>query len=542
MDNKQQNKRWYSIFHPEKFHLMLYYSITSFIVIGIVCFVVGEVFSRTAKNDLIERSENYAEYIVTNINHAMYEEVFNSTTNKYEYIDIENNQDQFNELDKIIKSSIYGLNLRKIYLFDMNGQIIYSNISEHRGKVLKKGKNVQLDSALKGTSVSLLQDPVIKDSKGVQTEESLLESYYPIYEYNKGILNKEKQVGVLEIYQNMKDLNIQIAMAHKKAVVITGSSMGLLFLILLMIIKRASGVIRLKTGQLVEARDHLEEKVGERTQEIKQTYESLQKTQKRLSRSEKLAGIGTLAAGIAHEINNPLASVASCAEGLMDRVDNVDFKSKDDKEVFSDYLKTVYDETYRCKAIISKLLDFSRKQVPVFSEVNENALVPHYRVIPPSPLVFDEVNVNTLVANVVKLICRQKELEKLRIELNYDPEPVITCGDANQLQQVFLNMILNAIDATAGGEKIEITTIRVDNFVQIIIEDTGCGIAPENLDRIFEPFFSTKSPGKGTGLGLSICYGIIEEHKGKILASSNGIGKGTKFTISLPMFNETGNG
>ena len=542
MDNKQQNKRWYSIFHPEKFHLMLYYSITSFIVIGIVCFVVGEVFSRTAKNDLIERSENYAEYIVANINHAMYEEVFNSTTNKYEYIDIENNQDQFNELDKIIKSSIYGLNLRKIYLFDMNGQIIYSNISEHRGKVLKKGKNVQLDSALKGTSVSLLQDPVIKDSKGVQTEESLLESYYPIYEYNKGILNKEKQVGVLEIYQNMKDLNIQIAMAHKKAVVITGSSMGLLFLILLMIIKRASGVIRLKTGQLVEARDHLEEKVGERTQEIKQTYESLQKTQKRLSRSEKLAGIGTLAAGIAHEINNPLASVASCAEGLMDRVDNVDFKSKDDKEVFSDYLKTVYDETYRCKAIISKLLDFSRKQVPVFSEVNENALVPHYRVIPPSPLVFDEVNVNTLVANVVKLICRQKELEKLRIELNYDPEPVITYGDANQLQQVFLNMILNAIDATAGGEKIEITTIRVDNFVQIIIEDTGCGIAPENLDRIFEPFFSTKSPGKGTGLGLSICYGIIEEHKGKILASSNGIGKGTKFTISLPMFNETGNG
>ena len=542
MNNKHQHKRWFYIFHPGKFDLMLYYSITSFIVIGIVCFVVGEVFSRTAKNDLIERSENYAEYIVTNINHAMYEEVFNSTTNKYEYIDIENNQDQFNELDKIIKSSIYGLNLRKIYLFDMNGQIIYSNISEHRGKVLKKGKNVQLDSALKGTSVSLLQDPVIKDSKGVQTEESLLESYYPIYEYNKGILNKEKQVGVLEIYQNMKDLNIQIAMAHKKAVVITGSSMGLLFLILLMIIKRASGVIRLKTGQLVEARDHLEEKVGERTQEIKQTYESLQKTQKRLSRSEKLAGIGTLAAGIAHEINNPLASVASCAEGLMDRVDNVDFKSKDDKEVFSDYLKTVYDETYRCKAIISKLLDFSRKQVPVFSEVNENALVPHYRVIPPSPLVFDEVNVNTLVANVVKLICRQKELEKLRIELNYDPEPVITYGDANQLQQVFLNMILNAIDATAGGEKIEITTIRVDNFVQIIIEDTGCGIAPENLDRIFEPFFSTKSPGKGTGLGLSICYGIIEEHKGKILASSNGIGKGTKFTISLPMFNETGNG
>jgi len=542
MDNKQQNKRWYSIFHPEKFHLMLYYSITSFIVIGIVSFVVGEVFSKMEKNGLIERSEKYAGYIVGHINHDMYEDFFTPVIDKYGSIDLENNRDQFNSLDKVIKNNISGFNLKKVYLFDMKGQIIYSNVSEQIGYILERGKNLHLDSALDGIPVSELQDSGMKDSKGVNVEKSILESYYPVYEFSEGIINREKQVGVLEIYQNMKDLDAQITKAHRKAVIITGSSMGIMFLILLVIIKKASGVIRIKTDQLVEARDHLEEKVEERAQEIKQAYEQLQETQKRLSRSEKLAGIGTLAAGVAHEINNPLASVASCAEGLMDRVDNVDFKSKDDKEVFSDYLKTVYDETYRCKAITSKLLDFSRKQVPVFSEVNENALVPHYRVIPPSPLVFDEVNVNTLVANVVKLICRQKELEKLRIELNYDPEPVITYGDANQLQQVFLNMILNAIDATAGGEKIEITTIRVDNFVQIIIEDTGCGIAPENLDRIFEPFFSTKSPGKGTGLGLSICYGIIEEHKGKILASSNGIGKGTKFTISLPMFNETGNG
>lgn len=201
----------------------------------------------------------------------------------------------------------------------------------------------------------------------------------------------------------------------------------------------------------------------------------------------------------------------------MNRLDSVDFKSKDDEEVFPDYLKTIYDETYRCKAIISKLLDFSRRQVPVFGEVN----------------------VNDLVANVVTLIGRQKELGKLSIELNYSPEPVIIYADVNQLQQVLLNMILNAIDATEDGGKIKITTIRVDKYTQIIFEDTGCGIAPENLDKIFEPFFSTKSPGKGTGLGLSICYGIIEEHKGKISVSSNGIGKGTAFTISLPVDKES---
>ena len=516
MSNKDLNKRWFSIFHPEKFHLMLYYSITSFIVIGIVSFIVGEIFSRIEKNDLIERSENYAGYIVTNINHALYEEFFGPTISKYGYIDLENNQDQFNRLGKVIKSNVYGLNLKKIYLFDMNGQIIYSNIPEHVGYVLGRGENVQLDSALKGTSASALQDPGMKDSKGVVIEESLLESYYPIYEYDNGILNKEKQVGVLEIYQNMKDLDIQITRAHRKAVIITGSSMGLLFLILMMIIKKASGVIRLKTNQLVEARDHLEEKVEERTQEIKQTYERLQETQRRLSRSEKLAGIGTLAAGVAHEINNPLASVASCAEGLMNRMDNLDFKSKDDKEVFPDYLKTICDEAYRCKSIISKLLDFSRRPEPVFGKVD----------------------IKGLVSDVVKMMGRQKERKRLDIELNFSSEPIIIFGDSNQLKQVFLNMIFNAIDATRDGGKIKISTIGNDDCAQIMFEDTGCGIASENLDKIFEPFFTTKSPGKGTGLGLSICYGIVEDHKGKIFVNSNGVGKGTTFTLTLPIHNE----
>ncbi len=238
MSNNYQNKRWFSIFHPEKFHLMLYYSITSFIVIGIVSFLVGEIFSRMEKNDLIERSEKYAGYIVGHINHEMYEDFFTPTIDKYGYVDLENNQDQFNSLDKVIKSNIYGFNLKKIYLFDMNGQIIYSNISKHVGYVLERGKNMQLDSAIKGVPASALQYPGMQDSKGVNVEKSLLESYYPVYEFSEGAINREKQVGVLEIYQNMKDLDIQITKAHRKAVIITGSSMGLMFLILLMIIKR----------------------------------------------------------------------------------------------------------------------------------------------------------------------------------------------------------------------------------------------------------------------------------------------------------------
>lgn len=517
MSDKYHRKRWFSIFHPEKFHLMLYYSITSFIVIGIVSFLVGEVFSRIEKNDLIERSEKYAGYIVNHVNLKMYEDFFIPVISKYGYIDLVNNQDQFNRLDKVIKSNIYGFNLKKAYLFDMNGQIVYSNISEHIGYVLDRGKNLQLDSAIQGVPASTLQDSGMTDSKGVLVEESLLESYYPVFEYSEGVVNREKQVGVLEIYQNMNDLDIQLKRAHRKAVVITGSSMGLLFLILLMIIKIASNVIRLKTDQLVEARDNMEEKVIERTQEIKATYERLQDTQKRLSQSEKLAGIGTLAAGVAHEINNPLASVASCAEGLISRMENVNFKSKDDKEVFPDYLKTICDETYRCKSIISKLLDFSRRQEPVFGKVE----------------------INGLISEVVKLLRRQKELNRLNIELNLDIKPVMICGDSNQLKQVALNMIMNGIDAIDDSGKIRISTGIIEDRAVIKFEDTGCGVASENLDKVFEPFFSTKSPGKGTGLGLSICYGIIEEHSGSISIDSNGAGNGTTFTITLPRYHET---
>ena len=148
--------------------------------------------------------------------------------------------------------------------------------------------------------------------------------------------------------------------------------------------------------------------------------------------------------------------------------------------------------------------------------------------------VFGKVDINGLISDVVKLIERQKEPRKSSIGLNFSSEPFIIYGDSNQLKQVFLNMILNAIDATEDGGEIMISTSRIDEGAQIMFEDTGCGIASGDLDKIFEPFFSTKSPGKGTGLGLSICYGIIEEHKGKILVCSNGVGKGTPFTIFLP--------
>jgi len=520
MSIKDSSKRWFSVFRPEKFHLMLYYSITSFVVISSVSYVVGQVISRTENNELIKRSEKYAGYMVANINYVLYEEFFRPTIEKYGYIDLENSQEQFDKLDEIIKSNIYGLNLRGIYLFDLNGQIIYSDVPEHIGFILDRGEYKQLDLALKGIAASALKPPDMKDSKGVVIEEDFLESYYPIYEYKGKIVNKEKQVGVLEIYQDMEDLHIQLARTHRRAVIMTGSGMGVLFLILLLIVKQASNIIHLKTNQIVEARDNLEEKVEDRAKQIKETYQELQEAQKRLSRSEKLAGIGTLAAGVAHEINNPLASVAGCAEGLIKRLDNLDFKTNDDKEVFPDYLDTIYHETYRCKLIISKLLDFSRQKPPVFGKID----------------------INTLVSDVVKTVGRQTDSKKVEVLLALSSRSPTIWGDVNQLKQVFTNFISNASDAIQHEGSIWVSTTSSDDSVQITFKDTGYGIAPENLNKVFEPFFTTKEPGKGTGLGLAICYGIIEEHEGKISVDSKGIGQGTTFTISLPIYNESSSG
>jgi signal transduction histidine kinase len=235
-----------------------------------------------------------------------------------------------------------------------------------------------------------------------------------------------------------------------------------------------------------------------------------------LGRSEKLAGIGTLAAGVAHEINNPLASVAGCAEGLIDRLDNLDFKTNDDREVFPDYLDTIYNETYRCKLIISKLLDFSRQKPPVFSKID----------------------INTLVSDVVKTVGRQTDSKKVDVLLTLSSTPPTVWGDDNQLKQVFTNFISNASDAIQHEGSIWVSITSSNDSVQITFKDTGYGIASENINKIFEPFFTTKEPGKGTGLGLAICYGIIEDHEGKISVDSKGIGHGTTFTISLPIHNE----
>jgi len=229
----------------------------------------------------------------------------------------------------------------------------------------------------------------------------------------------------------------------------------------------------------------------------------LREAQEQLIQAAKLAAIGELAANVAHEINNPLTSIIGFVE-LM--------KEYDDIELIKNRLEIIEHESIRARDIVRELLNFARKR----------------------PLQLSDVDINSILREVSLLTGTQAKSARVQIIEEYGEIPKMI-GDPNQLKQVFVNLINNAIHAMPEGGRLEIKTSHIDEEISIIFKDTGTGIPADILPRIFEPFFTTKRE-KGTGLGLSISYRIIEDHGGRIDVESEE-GKGTTFIIRLPVIN-----
>ncbi len=233
--------------------------------------------------------------------------------------------------------------------------------------------------------------------------------------------------------------------------------------------------------------------------------DTLQNTQDKLIHSEKLASLGQLAAGVAHELNNPLATVLLYAD-ILRRETDLDEQHQAD-------LDTIISETLRCKQIVSALLNFARQ-----TQVNAQP-----------------TSLNDLISELVEIEKRHPRYEKVTFNLELDDKLPAVDLDAAQLREVFLNLIHNAADAMPEGGKITLRTLaKPSGMVTIEVQDEGRGIPPEHLSKLFTPFFTTKPVGKGTGLGLAIIYGIVKMHRGQINVQSE-VGKGTTFTITLPL-------
>ncbi|HLG17702.1 MAG TPA: ATP-binding protein [Blastocatellia bacterium] len=225
--------------------------------------------------------------------------------------------------------------------------------------------------------------------------------------------------------------------------------------------------------------------------------------EEQLLQREKLSSIGLLAAGVAHEVNTPLAGISSYAQMLLQQVSDVDPKHK--------LLEKIHLQTLRASGIVNNLLNFSRT----------------------GDAQFREVDVNQVLDDTLQLLEPQLRNSKVAVVRQYDEDLPEAYGNPSKLQQVFMNLILNARDAMPDGGRLTIHTRMVETSLVIDFRDTGIGIAPENVARIYDPFFTTKEVGQGTGLGLALSYGIIQEHGGRIFVESR-IGEGAHFTIKLP--------
>jgi signal transduction histidine kinase len=235
-----------------------------------------------------------------------------------------------------------------------------------------------------------------------------------------------------------------------------------------------------------------------------QMVATLQRTQTELLHKEKLASMGQLAAGVAHEINNPLGTISLYAGALQKELPPSDARRED--------LTVILRETDRCKTIVADLLNFARQQ----------------------EVLTQETDLHALLEASIEAVRPQPAFQDVEILRHFDPELPHLEADPSQLLQVFVNLLNNAAESITGPGTITVTTRGVAPWVEVEIRDTGCGIPEEHLAKLFTPFFTTKPPGRGTGLGLSIVYGIIKIHRGQITVTSRP-GEGTTFTVTLPL-------
>ena len=256
---------------------------------------------------------------------------------------------------------------------------------------------------------------------------------------------------------------------------------------------------------LEEDREQQRLELGKRVRELRHAYEELKSIQNQLLQAEKMASIGLLASSLAHELDTPLTTISGYCELLAEDIHDERLLCR---------IKIISEQIIKCQKTIRNLLDFSRKSTC------EKKLY----------------NIHHLINNTLLLVEHRLKIHKINLRKTFDDNIPPLLVDGNQIQQVILNLVNNAVDALPQGGDIFIETrLNMEaKSIEVVFEDNGIGISSEDQNRVFAPFFTTKEPGKGTGLGLSICNNIISAHNGKI-ALENRIGNGTRFVVSLPI-------
>jgi len=392
-------------------------------------------------------------------------------------------------------------------------ELLYIAILDEEGRVISHNNIAEYGK--------IYSDPLTQEA--VQAEETVIRQYsvagHNVLDFGVPLLISKKRWGTLKFGISLAKVEHEAYTTIKRVIIFTIVLLFAGFAIILFLSKRFLGPITQLAGTMEQTRgDYLDVKVavkghdelavlGERfnsmIERIKLANEELKKTHEKLIQSEKLASVGILAAGVAHEINNPLGGLFNCLQMLRQNPDNEEFREK--------YLGLIREGLDRIESTVSKLLWMSKK--------HEHA-----------PVV---VNIRNAVDSVYSFI--EYKIKKGKILfVNEIPEDMRIIIDVHDIQQILINLFINAIHAMKDGGMLSVRGYQEESSVKIEVKDSGCGIAPENIGRIFDPFFTTNLTGEGTGLGLWLTYEIVRNYNGEISVESE-TGKGSRFMIRFPV-------
>ena len=420
--------------------------------------------------------------------------------------------------------------IRKVRIFNKDGEIIFSTDPLDAGQMVDK--RAEACYACHTANQPLERLPISERTRIFQLPGSgrILGIINPIYNepscwqsHCHAHEPTQKVLGVLDISMSLDDVDREMQTSQRRLllfgiVAIAAVSLMIYLLVNRIVLKPVNEIVaatrKVAAGDLqymiaLPKRDE----IGMLAQSFNEMTQKLSEAQRQVYQSQKLAAVGQLAAGVAHEINNPLTGVLSYSSFLLKRAA--------DTPEFREDLEVIVRETQRCRGIVKGLLDFARQS-------------------PPEKRASD---INEIVERAIRIVHTQLATPQVELQKHLGADLPMVPADANQIQQVIVNLLLNATDAIgeAGGTIALTTAVSTQGgatpapapAVAITVSDTGCGIPAANLPRIFDPFFSTKGP-KGTGLGLAVAWGIIEKHNGRIEVES-ATGKGTTFRVLLPI-------
>jgi two-component system NtrC family sensor kinase len=329
----------------------------------------------------------------------------------------------------------------------------------------------------------------------------------------------KRVLGVLDVTMSLDEVDRELAASQKSmlalaAIAVAASAVMLFWLNGRLVVRPvealAAATRRVAGGDLATRVPEMgAHELGDLGRAFNEMTAQLAQSQLEVRRADRLASVGQLAAGVAHEINNPRTGVLTYASFLLKRAD-------DKPEIKSD-LEVIVRETKRCREIVKGMLDFARQTPPERSPTD----------------------LNEVARRAAAIVGTELELHHVAVERDLADALPTVLADPSQIQQVVVNLLMNAGDAIGDrGGHVRVTTRRAagKEVVELLVEDDGCGIPPENLPRIFDPFFSTKGT-RGTGLGLAVSWGIVEAHGGTIDATSE-VGRGSTFTLRLPLARE----